>query len=104
MLLSVINSIKGSIIAKANKSRMQFVEEVFLAPAKKRNLLDYQDVSKSGKCDFIGQFRDGPTFGLEVKGGEGNSVTLLERPENAEVFIIWSHLDVMSNCCTYRHR
>src|SRR5438128_8547979 len=95
--LAIINSIKGEQVAREERSRQEFVEEVFLKPAKKSGLLDYEDTSRDSKCDFEGRFQEGTRFGLEVKGGEGNSVTLLERPIHASTFAVWSHLDVMSN-------
>lgn len=98
--LAVINSIKGEQIALEERSRQQFVKNVYLDPAKKRGILDYEDLSGTSKCDFVGRFlsdRGSDRFGLEVKGGEGNSVTLLDRPTDARTFIVWSHLDVMSN-------
>lgn len=95
--LAVINSIKGTAIALEESSRQKWVESVFLKPAKERGILSYEDKSGEGKCDFIGIMNDSGKFGLEVKGGEGNSVTLLHRPEGSDSFIVWSHLDVMSN-------
>lgn len=96
--LAVINSIKGEIVAKEEKSRQSFVENVFLKPAKGQGFIrNYEDTSKTDKCDFEGDFTDGKHFGLEVKGGEGNSVTLFSRPENTDILVVWSHLDVMSN-------
>jgi hypothetical protein len=98
--LAIINSIKGEQIALEERTRQKFVVDVYLEPAKLKGILDYQDLSQTGKCDFVGEFISTDRrahFGLEVKGGEGNSVTLLERPRDADVFIVWSHLDVMSN-------
>ncbi len=95
--LAIINSIKGEQVAKEEKTRQDFVEQVFLKPAKDAQLLDYQDTSKTSKCDFEGHLQDGTLFGLEVKGGEGNSLTQLQRPRHAQTFAVWSHLDVMSN-------
>lgn len=96
--LAVVNSIKGEIVAKEERTRQSFVENVFLKPAKTKGFIrSYEDTSRIGKCDFEGDFADGERFGLEVKGGEGNSVTLLSRPEKADIFAVWSHLDVMSN-------
>ena len=100
--LSVINSIKGEQIAFEEKSRQDFVERVYLTPAKEKGILEYKDQSATTKCDFIGSFlatggKPPHHFGLEVKGGEGNSVTLIQRPIDANTFIVWSHLDVMSN-------
>lgn len=95
--LAVINSIKGEMIAYEKKSRENFVERVFLAPAKARRVLNYKNVSGTSKWDFEGDFTSGPRFGIEVKGGEGNSVTILQRPPKADIFVVWSHLDVMSN-------
>jgi len=95
---AVIDSIKGNSIAKKEHSRQQFVEDEFLSPAKDAGLIaEYKDTSKTEKWDFEGRLTKGPKFGLEVKGGEGNSVTLLSRPPDAEIFAVWSHLDVMSN-------
>jgi hypothetical protein len=95
--LAVINSIKGEAIAHEERTRQKWVERIFLSPAKKQGLLTYKDVSGTGKCDFEGDLKTGIHFGLEVKGGEGNSVTLLSRPKDAKVHCVWSHLDVMSN-------
>ncbi len=95
--LAVINSIKGETIAHEERSRQKWVESVYLSPSQTKGYLTYQDVSSLGKCDFQGEMRDGTHFGLEVKGGEGNSVTLLSRPANADFLCVWSHLDVMSN-------
>src|SRR2546426_3067575 len=94
--LAVINSIKGEAIALEEKSRQKWVEEVFLTPAEANGYLIYVDTSGVGKCDFEGKLANGERFGLEVKGGEGNSVTLLSRPANADLLAVWSHLDVMS--------
>jgi hypothetical protein len=30
---------------------------------------------------------------LDVKGGEGNSITITERPPWAQEFVMWCHLD-----------
>jgi hypothetical protein len=95
--LSVINSIKGEAIAYEEKSRQTFVEEEFLKPAAAAGLITYSDTSRKGKCDFKGHINGEHCFGLEVKGGEGNSVTLLSRPPEADFLVVWSHLDVMSN-------
>ena len=95
--LAVVNSIKGEVIASEETSRQAFVENVFLKPAKRAGILSYQDLSSTEKCDFQGKFISGLIFGLEVKGGEGNSVTLLYRPPESDIFAVWSHLDVMSN-------
>ena len=96
--LSVVNSIKGEMVANEERSRQNFVEEKFLKPAKQAKVItEYKDWSGENKCDFEGTFGNGKKFGLEVKGGEGNSVTLLSRPEEADIFVVWSHLDVMSN-------
>lgn len=95
--LSVINSIKGQLVALEEKTRQDFVEEIFLKPSSKKGNLTYRDTSREGKCDFIGVLKSGERFGLEVKGGEGNSVTLLSRPPESDIFAVWSHLDVMSN-------
>lgn len=96
--LSVVNSIKGTDIALSESSRQKWVEEQFLKPAKKSGLVsEYEDKSAEGKCDFIGKLAAGKRFGLEVKGGEGNSVTLFSRPAGTDILAVWSFLDVMSN-------
>lgn len=55
-------------------------------------LLDVEDLTATNRYDFKVITRQRRICALDVKGGEGNSVTLSYRPPECHEFGIWSHL------------
>jgi hypothetical protein len=58
-------------------------------------IADYNQSSSSGRYDFTISLERNPDVfaALEVKGGEGNSINISERPLWAREFGVWCHLD-----------
>ncbi|WP_124328515.1 hypothetical protein [Desulfonema ishimotonii] len=92
---SAIESIRGTFIASSTSGREGLIKDV-LENMKKRNVIaDYKQNRGKRRYDFTVQLCNNPdTFAcIEVKGGEGNSINISERPLWAKEFAIWSHLD-----------
>lgn len=92
---SAVESIRGSFIASSTNSREGFVENV-LAHLKERNqIVDFERKRGSERFDFHAQLDRDPDYfmALEVKGGEGNSINISERPLWAKEFGVWCNLD-----------
>ena len=67
-----------------------------LERAKQRGLIQsYHEQGSRERFDFsvIVDAERRCRVALEVKGGEGNSINISERPHWADEFIVWSHLD-----------
>jgi hypothetical protein len=58
-------------------------------------LIGYEKTSGSSRFDFTLNLQRAPDYfvALEVKGGEGNSINISDRPMWAKEFAVWSHLD-----------
>jgi hypothetical protein len=66
----------------------------FLEVMKDRGIIyDYQYTGRGKRCDYNVDVTANYQVGLEVKGGEGNSIQISDKPDGAEEFGIWSHLD-----------
>jgi hypothetical protein len=92
---SAIESIRGTYIASSLTQRHGMVEAV-LKTMKQTNLIaDYQVRGTNQRFDFQVMLTTKPRemVALEIKGGEGNSINISERPLWANEFIIWCHLD-----------
>lgn len=92
---SAIESIRGSFIASSTTGRQGFVG-AFLHSLHQLDLITgFRQTSGSTRTDFEVQVaKDPPYFAaIEVKGGEGNSINISDRPIWASEFAIWSHLD-----------
>lgn len=92
---SAIESIRGSFIASARTGREGLVADVLENLRQRGSIADYEPSGSSTRYDFtVVLSRDPETFAaVEVKGGEGNSVNISERPRWAREFAVWCHLD-----------
>jgi len=92
---SAVESIRGTFIASSTTGREGLVKDVLENLRQRKRIADYGQSSGSGRYDFtVGLERDPDFFAaLEVKGGEGNSINISERPLWAKEFGVWCHLD-----------
>lgn len=92
---SAVESIRGSFIASSTTGREGMVKNVLELLLQQRKIADYKRSSSSGRCDFTVCAQKDPDYfiALEVKGGEGNSINISERPLWAKEFGVWCHLD-----------
>jgi len=92
---SAIESIRGTYIASSLNQRQGLVATV-LETMKRANLIAaYQLQGAAQRFDFQVMLSSKPKemVAVEVKGGEGNSINISERPLWANEFILWCHLD-----------
>jgi hypothetical protein len=92
---SAVESIRGTYIASSLTQRQGLVANV-LETMKRTNLIaEYQSQGSSQRFDFQVMLTSRPKemLAIEVKGGEGNSINISERPLWANEFILWCHLD-----------
>lgn len=92
---SAVESIRGNFIASSTMGRESLVGDV-LENLRQRNLIvDYEQSKASHRYDFTVVLERDPDYfaALEVKGGEGNSINISERPIWAREFGVWCHLD-----------
>jgi hypothetical protein len=92
---SAIESIRGSFIASSTPAREQLVGRVLEMLKQANDVADYRRSGTRERYDFeIAVTREPDYFAvIEVKGGEGNSVNISERPLSAREFAVWCHLD-----------
>lgn len=92
---SAIEKIRGSFIASSTPSREGFVGEILTDMATRKLIGGYQHVGGGRRHDFTVAIEEPSNYyvALEVKGGEGNSINISDRPLFADEFSIWSHLD-----------
>jgi len=92
---SAVESIRGHFIASSTTSREGLVRDVLENLRQRGSIADYEQSSSRSRHDFTVMVRRAPEFfaALEVKGGEGNSINISERPLWAKEFEVWSHLD-----------
>lgn len=92
---SAIESIRGSYIASSTIGRQDLVKDVLECLKSKSKIADYDNQSSSNRWDFTIFLERNPDYfmALEVKGGEGNSINISERPLWAKEFAVWCHLD-----------
>lgn len=90
---SAVESIRGSFIASAMTGREGMVGDV-LENLRARGLIaNYGHSGPRNRYDFEISLTPDYFAALEVKGGEGNSINISERPIWAREFVVWSHLD-----------
>ncbi len=92
---SAVESIRGSFIASSTTAREALVGDVLENLRQRGSIADYRKTAAAGRHDFdVSIDRDPDYFAaLEVKGGEGNSINISERPLWAKEFGVWCHLD-----------
>jgi hypothetical protein len=92
---SAVETIRGSYIASSLTQRHDMVENVLAALKQQSRIADFQRTGRGVRHDFTVILTDRPRVAaaLDVKGGEGNSINITERPPWAQEFILWCHLD-----------
>lgn len=92
---SAIETIRGEYIASSITARHAMVQWTLSTLKDRHDIADFEHTGGTKRYDFEVLFSLQPrTSGaLEVKGGEGNSVNISERPIWAEEFLVWCHLD-----------
>ena len=92
---SAIESIRGRFIASSTTSREGLVKVVLDSLLQQHRIADYSQSSHVRRYDFTVALERNPDYfaAIEVKGGEGNSINISERPLWAREFGIWCHLD-----------
>jgi hypothetical protein len=92
---SAIESIRGTFIASSTTGREGLIGDVLENMLQKGQIADYKQTGSSRRYDFIVVIQKDPDYivAIEVKGGEGNSINISERPLWAKEFCVWCHLD-----------
>jgi hypothetical protein len=92
---SAMESIRGKYIASSTRGREGLVKDVLENLKLGKKITNYKHKSSRERFDFEIHLEQNPDvfIALEVKGGEGNSINISERPLWAKEFYIWSHLD-----------
>lgn len=92
---SAVESIRGTFIASSTTGREGLIGDVLENMLQKGIVVDYEQTGNSRRYDFVVIVENDPDYiaAIEVKGGEGNSINISERPLWAKEFCVWSHLD-----------
>lgn len=92
---SAIESIRGTFIASSKPGREGLVKDVLENLLQRSRINDYEQTGSRRRHDFTIVLERNPDYfaALEVKGGEGNSINISERPLWAREFGVWCHLD-----------
>ena len=92
---SALESIRGTFIASSTTGREGLIRDVLEKMLQTGQIVDYEQTSSSRRYDFVIAIQRDPDYmvALEVKGGEGNSINISERPLWAKEFGVWCHLD-----------
>lgn len=92
---SAIESIRGTFIASSTTGREGLVRYVLENLLQRDHIAEYAQSSGRARYDFTVSLERGSGYfvALEVKGGEGNSIKISERPLWAKEFGVWCHLD-----------
>ena len=85
-----IESIRGTFSAKQSEKR-RFLESILYWMQSKGELVEWAYIGGEGRQDYRIQMDDDYLVCLEDKGcPDGNNMTIWERPEWADEFIVWS--------------
>ncbi len=92
---SAVESIRGRYIASSVTQRQNLVAATLEVMKQEGMIVCYQSTSGRQRFDFevVAKTTPKTMHCLEVKGGEGNSINISERPLWADEFILWCHLD-----------
>lgn len=92
---SAVESIRGEFIASSMTGREGLVGDVLENLKRRAHIVDYERSGSHSRHDFTVMLGEKPEYfaALEVKGGEGNSINISERPIWAKEFDVWCHLD-----------
>jgi hypothetical protein len=79
---SAIESIRGTFIASSTTGREGLVKDVLENLRQRARIVEYKQSRGSARYDFTVVLERDPDYfvALEVKGGEGNSINISERP------------------------
>jgi hypothetical protein len=94
LLPSAIASLTGVARASAQRPREDFVKRILEELRSRGELEDVEDMTHvvGRRFDFRARTTGKRVVVIEVKGGEGNSVTLGDRPPGCDEFVVWCHL------------
>jgi hypothetical protein len=92
---SAVETIRGSFIASSLTQRHQMLADIFGRLREQRKIAGFEPTRRGTRHDFTIILTEKPRVAaaLDVKGGEGNSITITERPPWAQEFLMWCHLD-----------
>jgi hypothetical protein len=92
---SAVESIRGTYIASSLTQRQGLVATVLDTMKQQALIAEFQPQGAAQRFDFQVMLTSKPKemAAVEVKGGEGNSINISERPLWANEFVIWCHLD-----------
>jgi hypothetical protein len=92
---SAVETIRGQYIASSITARHAMIQWVFEGLKQRGEITDFEHTGGTKRYDFEVLFSLEPRTGgaIEVKGGEGNSINISDRPIWAEEFLLWCHLD-----------
>jgi hypothetical protein len=92
---SAVESIRGTFIATSTTGREGLIGSILKKMHQNGMIADYKQTGTSRRYDFTVVLERDPDYiiALEVKGGEGNSINISERPLWAKEFCVWCHLD-----------
>jgi len=92
---SAIESIRGTYSASSAAGREGLVGDVLENLRQRNRIVTYQHIKSRRRHDFTVVIERDPDYNVavEVKGGEGNSINISERPVWAREFGVWCHLD-----------
>ncbi len=92
---SAVESIRGTFIASSTTGREGLIRDVLENMFRRQVIIAYKQSSGKDRFDFTVNLTRDPDYfaALEVKGGEGNSINISERPLWAKEFGLWCHLD-----------
>lgn len=92
---SAVETIRGQYIASSITARHAMIRWVLEGIKNRGEIADFEHTGGTKRYDFEVLFSLEPRTGgaIEVKGGEGNSVNISDRPIWAEEFLLWCHLD-----------
>lgn len=92
---SAVESIRGRFIASSASGREAFVGKVLEGLKEQERIADYYEADPGTRYDWTVQLQQNPDVfaAIEVKGGEGNSLSISDRPRWVREFALWCHLD-----------
>jgi hypothetical protein len=92
---SAVESIRGTYISSSTSSRHGLIQRVLARMRMDGLIADFLETSKGSRSDFQVTVAQNPDYfaSIEVKGGEGNSINISNRPIWAKEFAVWCHLD-----------
>ncbi len=90
---SAVESIRGKYIAASRHERENLVENVLKNLVHTQAIQDYKSTGTYQRYDFEIALQLDSFAAIEVKGGEGNSINISNRPLWAKEFGIWCHLN-----------